>query len=175
MPDTDAAYSTPIDPEVGFLGGGSYLSCVGEEVGCRKAVSNRASILRNNSPAVPGPDVSEGWADGTSAPTSTASANRNRSKSLAADSTNFDGPAPTTNDGGKVKKLRRATSSIHQPIARLPAGGRRQGLSSASSVVDMNGDTVMEGAWTQDVGEAGVWIVASIGKFGTYTLHSFAV
>jgi hypothetical protein len=166
MPDPEAAYSAPINPEVGFLGGGSYLSCVGEEVGCRKAVSNRSPVSRDISTAALGPDASEGLADSTPGSSSMSPASRSRSKSLVADNAEIDGLAPATNDGGKVKKLRRATSSINQPISRPSAGGRRRGLSSASALIDANGDTLIEGAWTQDVGEAGVWVVASIGKFG---------
>lgn len=172
MPDPEAAYLNVVDGENGFFGGGSYLSCLGENVGVRKAEGKRTSLVPEvkshrfgESHMSPDPGAIDDMFDGSSAAQS-AMMQRNRSHSLAVDGSRDELLPPATNDGGKVKKLRRATSSLAtSPLTRPPVGGgRRRGMSNSSSLNEMSEDINLEGVWVQDAGEAGTWTIASTGK-----------
>lgn len=167
--DPEKAYASPVDPEAGFVSGGSYLSCFGEKVGVRKAEGPRTPLQNARKGSTSESSTPEsGPAENLFDPSSTLpfpglTTNRGRSQSLAVDGNKEELLAPTTNDGGKVKKLRRATSSIANPIARPATGGRRRGLSTASSVNEATEELATDGAWSQYAGEPGVWTICSTG------------
>lgn len=180
IPDTLDAYKLPLNDETGFAGAGSYLSCLGENVGVRKSEG-----LRLPQAVPPLPVVAKAPSQG-GGPTSLSSSAippapqmvRSRSGSLVYDlpgrsyaQTNDE--FPPTNDGGKVvKRNRRANSSSSSPLQPPSLRGRRRGasltaLQSDASQMDISGsDTESVPVWTQDAGEAGVWTIASTGEAG---------
>lgn len=179
MPDAEAAYTNPVDPELGFVSGGSYLCCCNEQVGHQKAKSNRISLsAMTPNQTQDSPIVSHKKSAGNVAENKSASsqcmalANRNRSQSLAVDSSRDHLTMSSSNDGGKVKKLRRATSSLSNPIGRLSTCGRGRGLSSTSNSNETSEELSLEGVWRQDAGEAGIWTIASTGTI-VPCLHQF--
>ena len=166
-----AAYASPVIPATGFLGGGSYLSCLGENVGVRKADGARMQYA---------PDIKTSPNIGTSSPergeedpfdvmlaghaASVAARNTELGRSRAG-SVNQDNDllTPITNDGGRVvKRGRRGTATMSSPI-QGPLKGRKRGNSHSGLSSAIEPDNY-EGIWTQDAGEAGTWTIASTGK-----------
>lgn len=166
-----AAYTNPVDPKAGFVGGGSYLSCLGDHVGIRKAQGPRVQLSRERkssslSSTAPDNGLVLNTSDWMSAsPDGTSS--RVRSQSIALGENRVETLANETNDGGRVKKGRRATASTTKPISRpLPTSGRARGLSTVShQPTDCGAQTVQDdNVWQQDAGEAGIWTIVSTGK-----------
>lgn len=164
IPDPELAYSTPVHPETGFVGGGSYMACVIDQVGHRRAISNRMPATQDQHNATNAALLTDDQGDSWPAIAGDDTI-RDRSQSLAAETAELPSIPTVTNDGGKVKKLRRATSSLSNPISRSAASGRRRGLSSGGSTLPaaVNG-TASRGMWVQDAGDSAVWTIASIGE-----------
>lgn len=170
IPDCEAAYSTPSEPLSGFVGGGSYLSCLGENVGVRKADGPRKSTAvdirgsPNLSAVTPDKeaedpfDVMKGGQAATLAAKNAALARDNSPNSQSKDK---DLLTPITNDGGKVKRGRRGTATLASPIATPKSRKRGNSHSGLASAVDADSQ---EGIWSQDAGEAGTWTIASTGE-----------
>lgn len=175
MNDPDRAYANPVDPQSGFVGGGAYLSCWGDQVGVRKAESGRiilgpgaevnssGSSLADNGQAEQPPETS------SRSRSASSSSHRARSQSFAIGETGLEQRPPATNDGGKVKKAGRLRSvtSLESPIARpLATNGRKRGLSTASKAADEIEELALFGGntWQQDAGEAGAWTIVSTGE-----------
>lgn len=171
LQDPCAAYTKPVDPKAGFVGGGSYLSCLGDHVGIRKAEGPRVQLSRERksstvSSTAPDNGLVSNTIDWMSASPDGASS-RVRSQSIALGENRVEILANETNDGGRVKKGRRATASTTNPISRpLPTSGRARGLSTAShQPSDCEAQTVQDdNIWQQDTGEAGIWTIVSTGK-----------
>lgn len=170
-----AAYSDPVDPDHGFQGSGTYLSCLGENVGVRKSEEGRKAFI----PDAPGLDASpsslavtpdneigdpiETMRAGLATNVSARNDELGRSR---ASSVSAEAALPATNDGGKVKRVRRASAVAASPISG-PVKGRKRGASltvpNASPDIG-NGPANLDGLWTQDAGEAGVWTIAGTGE-----------
>lgn len=172
MPDPQSAYTREIDWDDGFFGGASYLSCMGESIGLRKADSKRMRLGTysevGSSPTQP---FSEEDLTSTTAGQAYAERQakevRDRSSSLAAEVSVNDQAPPATNDGGKVRKPRRQTASAVPPTTSIPRVGKRpRGFSNESHTVkndysERQGPATTTDIWTQDAGEAGVWTICS--------------
>lgn len=154
-------------PEPGSPGPtGAFLSCMGEKVNTYRPIDGRQwnSSLGSNSPALPGSPVvttplstsgTEYFGPGTvdSAPAS---------------------PSPTsaeflTNDGGRVKKQKRSTSSGGGITKNAGAKGRRRPASAGSASSGRRGSSHDSGAssgalWQVDIGETSVWTIVGTGK-----------
>lgn len=168
IPDSQAAYAEPCEPLNGFLGGGSYLSCLGENVGVRKAEGPRKDYMTElrSSPNLNAttPDREQGdpfdmmmAGQAASLAAKNAALARNSSPSGSQDKDLLT--TPITNDGGKVvKRGRKGTASMASPIATPK--GRKRGNSNAGlpSALEIESP---EGVWFQDAGEAGIWTIAS--------------
>jgi hypothetical protein len=168
IPDPQAAYAAPCDPLAGFVGGGSYLSCLGENVGVRKAEGPRRDFggdpraspnIGAITPDKEGDDPFDVMLAGQAASLAAKNAALGRSSPPSAQDKGL--LTPITNDGGKVKRGRRSTASLASPIT-TPKGRKRGNSSSGlASAVEAESN---EGVWTQDAGEAGTWTIASTGK-----------
>lgn len=178
IPDPSTAYKEPIDPANGFVGSGSYLSCLGENVGVRKAEGPRQALNIDPEPPVvrlqtpdrelgdPFDVMKAGHAGLVAA--KNEEMGRDRASSLALDA------SPITNDGGKVRKMRRLSAVSASPI-QGPLKGRKRGSSFNAGALDTQDTPSAGGLWTQDAGEAGIWTIASTGQsmFKIDKLHVF--
>jgi recombining binding protein suppressor of hairless len=159
--EQNKAASEPGSPGVS----GAFLSCMAEKVNTYRPVDGRQwnqSLSRGStSPVVPGsPSVS------TPPP------------SASADYFGIDGnippspgeaDMPNTNDGGKVKKGKRATSSAGG-ITKNSAGKARKRPNSAGSasgkrppMIENGGNAGAGALWQVDIGETSVWTIVGTG------------
>jgi recombining binding protein suppressor of hairless len=150
-------------PEPGTPGlSGAFLSCMGEKVNTYRPVDGRLwntnQNMGSNSPALPGSPNS-------------AAASSVKSEYLTADSA----PASPTgtsdflsNDGGRVKKPKRASSSTGGITKTGGMRGRRRPNSAGSGAVRRGSSTdagASSGAlWQVDIGEASVWTIVGTGE-----------
>jgi hypothetical protein len=167
IPDPSTAYTEPIDPANGFTGSGSYLSCLGENVGVRKAEGPRQAW--NVEPELPNvrlqtpdrelADPFDVMRAGQAGPVAAKNEEigRERASTFSADA------SPVSNDGGKVRKMRRLSAVSASPI-QGPLKGRKRGSSFNASASDSQDTPSAGGLWTQDAGEAGIWTIASTGE-----------
>lgn len=160
-------------PEPGTPGqSGAFLSCMGEKVNTYRPVDGR----QWNSP--PGSASREGdsptgtpASPGDTTPTSTAgSADYFASGSMSSTPTSPDATDFPSNDGGRVKKAKRGSSSTggiskpasqkgrRRPTSAGSAGSARRGSASESSA--------SSGAlWQVDIGETSVWTIVGTGEW----------
>jgi hypothetical protein len=149
---------------------GAFLSCMGEKVNTYRPIDGRqwnSSLnAESNSPPLPGSPV-------VTTPVSTSGTEYFGSG--AADSAPAS-PSPTsadflTNDGGRVKKQKRSTSSGSGAITKNPGPkGRRRPNSAGSASSGRRGSSHDSGAssgalWQVDIGETSVWTIVGTGKF----------
>jgi hypothetical protein len=151
-------------PEPGTPGiTGAFLSCMGEKVNTYRPIDGRVwNTSQNNgsnSPALPSSPVSP------AIPSSASEYFPHGGKMEAPDSPSAE--FLPSNDGGRViKKPKRSTSSAGG-IAKPVAKGRRR-PSSAGSVSSRRGSTSDSGAssgalWQVDIGETSVWTIVGTG------------
>lgn len=138
---------------------GSFLSCMGEKVNTFRPLEARSwapgSHLSPSSPLMQGGTVDYfGQDSGPPSPTG--------SEYL-----------PGTNDGGKVKKTTRSTSSAGN---RSSGKGRRRTGGSASSNSNSRRNATSEYAlgssgamWQVDIGESSVWTIVGTGLWSQFT------
>lgn len=178
IPDPIAAYGIPSEPLTGFAGGGSYLSCLGENVGVRKAEGIRTQYASEvkGSPKVGNQALGNVSPDGGSGEDPFDVMLAGHAAALAAKEAAMGAPGsrgpkpgmpdpdlltPITNDGGKVKRGKKGAASLASPIAG-PIKGRKRGNSSSGLASAVEAENV-EGVWTQDAGEAGTWTIVGTG------------
>jgi hypothetical protein len=155
-------------PEPGTPGQtGAFLSCMGEKVNTYRPVEGRqwnaqaTSSRGSNSPQMPGSPV-------MSTPTSLngpsadyfAANGPSSATSAPASPTSYDFP---TNDGGRVKRGKRSTSSAGGGVVKThSAKGRRRQSSAGSTASSRHGSeqAASSGAlWQVDIGETSVWTI----------------
>lgn len=160
-------------PEPGTPGQtGAFLSCMGEKVNTYRPVDGRqwnapqaSSSRGSNSPPLPSSPV-------ISTPTSLGSNpgsadyfggnNQSSTTSAPASPTSYDFPS---NDGGRVKRGKRSTSSTGGGVSKThSAKGRRRQNSAGSTTSSRHGSgneqTASSGAlWQVDIGETSVWTI----------------
>ena len=158
-------------PELGTPGiTGAFLSCMGEKVNTYRPIDGRqwntAQGTGANSPALPSSPIS---------PTAgSSSANEYFSHPGKVDSAPASPSSEflPSNDGGRVMKKKRSTSSaggINKPVGK----GRRR-PSSAGSVSSRRGSSTDSGAasgalWQVDIGETSVWTIVGTGQYNSDT------
>ncbi|KAJ7647147.1 jkappa-recombination signal binding protein [Roridomyces roridus] len=146
-------------PEPGTPGtSGAFLSCMGEKVNTYRPIDGRqwnGAMNGSNSPTMPGSPMSAGPSGGEYFHPSTGSAPTSPSAS----------PDFLSNDGGRVRKPKRGTTSAGGGIAKnVPKGGRRRPSSAGSVTSTRRGSGsdsgIASGAlWQVDIGETSVWTI----------------
>ena len=152
---------------------GAFLSCMGEKVNTYRPIDgrqwNNSLNPESNSPTLPGSPI-------VTTPVSTSGTEY--FSPGTADSAPGT-PSPTSadflsNDGGRVKKQKRSTSSGSGGITKNPGPkGRRRPNSAGSASSGRRGSSHDSGAssgalWQVDIGETSVWTIVGTGKS-----HSF--
>jgi recombining binding protein (suppressor of hairless) len=150
-------------PESGTPGvTGAFLSCMGEKVNTYRPVDGRqwGNSAGSTSPALPGSPTTPGseyFGHGTadSEPASPISTSDLLS-----------------NDGGRVRKPKRSSSSTGGITKSVGIRGRRRPNSAGSSSSTRRGSSTDVGAssgalWQVDIGEASVWTIVGTGKFSS--------
>lgn len=153
-------------PELGTPGiTGAFLSCMGEKVNTYRPIDGRqwntAQGNGSNSPALPGSPISP-----TVGPSSANEYFSHPGKMDSAPASPSSEFLPS-NDGGRVMKKKRSTSSaggINKPVGK----GRRR-PSSAGSISSRRGSSTDSGAasgalWQVDIGETSVWTIVGTGE-----------
>ena len=162
IPNPQEAYTAPISTVDGFSGAGSYLSCLGENVGVRKSETGRMPCTPDGSPNMDAGTPSSEDMNPFDAPYGGLGGDsRSRANSLSVEHAFGD----SSNDGGKVKKARRLSSAAASPI-NGPVRGRKRGASTGSLLAEVLESSNQQ--WQQDAGEAGCWTIATTGRL--YTL-----
>lgn len=149
-------------PELGTPGiTGAFLSCMGEKVNTYRPIDGRqwntTQGTGSNSPALPGSPISP-----TAGPSSANEYFSHPGKVDSAPASPSGAEYLPSNDGGRVMKKKRSTSSaggINKPVGK----GRRR-PSSAGSVSSRRGSSTDSGAasgalWQVDIGETSVWTI----------------
>ncbi|KAH9935528.1 uncharacterized protein B0H18DRAFT_976107 [Fomitopsis serialis] len=154
-------------PEPGTPGqSGAFLSCMGEKVNTYRPVDGRqwnspqggASRDGDSPTATP-------TSPGDTTPTSTSgSADYFGSGSMSSTPTSPDGTDFPSNDGGRVKKAKRGSSSAGGITKPNSQKGRRRPTSAGSAGSGRRGSasdsTASSGAlWQVDIGETSVWTI----------------
>lgn len=158
-------------PEAGTPGlTGAFLSCMGEKVNTYRPVEGRqwntpqtASSRGSNSPNLPGSPVVSTPAS-LNAPNTpdyfSGSGPSAATTSAPASPTSYDFPS---NDGGRVKRGKRSTSSTGGGVVKThSAKGRRRQNSAGSTTSSRHGgdQAASSGAlWQVDIGETSVWTI----------------
>jgi hypothetical protein len=155
-------------PELGTPGHtGAFLSCMGEKVNTYRPIEGRqwnsAQHAGSNSPTLPSSPT-------TSTPVSSAGS----SEYFGQGSVDSAPASPTTsdllsNDGGRVKKPKRSTSSTGGISKNVGPKGRRRRNSAESGSSSRRGSSSESGAssgalWQVDIGETSVWTIVGTGK-----------
>ena len=156
-------------PEPGTPGQtGAFLSCMGEKVNTYRPVEGRQwnaqapSSRGSNSPQMPGSPVMSTPASLASGANGDYFAGNGPSSATSAPAspTSYDFP---TNDGGRVKRGKRSTSSAGGGVVKThSAKGRRRQSSAGSTASSRHGSeqTASSGAlWQVDIGETSVWTI----------------
>ncbi|KAI0048266.1 LAG1-DNAbind-domain-containing protein [Auriscalpium vulgare] len=149
-------------PETGSPGvSGAFLSCMGEKVNTFRPVDGRlwAHGVEPDSPGAPASPI-------VSTPASAGSSSNDYFGQAARSEPTSPVPSPLdfpSNDGGRVKKGKRGTSSAGG-VVKTPTGGkpRRRPVSAGSSSRGRAGSDsgVSSGAmWQVDIGETSVWTI----------------
>ncbi|KDR75186.1 hypothetical protein GALMADRAFT_226846 [Galerina marginata CBS 339.88] len=140
---------------------GAFLSCMGEKVNTYRPIDGRqwntSQAAGANSPALPGSPISP-----TAGPSSANEYFSHPGKVDSAPASPSASEFLPSNDGGRVMKKKRSTSSaggINKPVGK----GRRR-PSSAGSVSSRRGSSSDSGAssgalWQVDIGETSVWTI----------------
>ena len=158
IPNPQEAYTAPISTVDGFSGAGSYLSCLGENVGVRKSETGRMPCTPDGSPNLDAGTPSSEDMNPFDAPYGGLGGDsRSRANSLSVEHAFGD----SSNDGGKVKKARRLSSATASPI-NGPIRGRKRGASTGSLLAEVLESSNQQ--WQQDAGEAGCWTIATTGR-----------
>lgn len=159
-------------PEAGTPGlTGAFLSCMGEKVNTYRPVEGRqwntpqtaSSSRGSNSPNLPGSPVVSTPAS-LNAPNTpdyfSGSGPSAATTSAPASPTSYDFPS---NDGGRVKRGKRSTSSTGGGVVKThSAKGRRRQNSAGSTTSSRHGgdQAASSGAlWQVDIGETSVWTI----------------
>lgn len=159
-------------PEPGTPGlTGAFLSCMGEKVNTYRPVEGRqwnapqaSSSRGSNSPVLPGSPVGSTPSTVSSMPSDYfGNSGASSTTSAPASPTNYDFPS---NDGGRVKRGKRSTSSTGAggPVVKTQSGkGRRRQNSAGSTASGRHGagdHAASSGAlWQVDIGETSVWTI----------------
>ncbi|KAL5507420.1 hypothetical protein ACEPAH_6876 [Sanghuangporus vaninii] len=159
-------------PEPGTPGlTGAFLSCMGEKVNTYRPVEGRIwntpqapSSRGSNSPTQPSSPVLETPASvgSNSAADYFSGGGPSSTTSAPASPTSYDFPS---NDGGRVKRGKRSTSSTGGGITKThSAKGRRRQNSAGSASSSRHGhggeQSASSGAlWSVDIGETSVWTI----------------
>ncbi|KII92822.1 hypothetical protein PLICRDRAFT_37612 [Plicaturopsis crispa FD-325 SS-3] len=149
-------------PEPGTPGStGAFLSCMGEKVNTYRPVEGRVwnsvPVHETNSPILPGSPV-------VATPTSSSGNDYFAHADSAPASPTASSADFLSNDGGRVKKGKRSTSSAGG-IAKNPGPkGRRRPSSAGSATSGRRGSPGDGGAssgalWQVDIGETSVWTI----------------
>lgn len=156
-------------PEPGTPGiSGAFLSCMAEKVNTYRPVDGRQwikSLSRgSDSPAaVPGSPAA-------STPTS-ATPSVDYFGVDGSVPTSPDTEAPNTNDGGRVKKGKRATSSAGRISKSSASTGRKRPNSAGAAggkrppMFDSSGTASSGALWQVDIGETSVWTIVGTGMY----------
>lgn len=164
-------------PEPGTPGAtGAFLSCMGEKVNTYRPIDGRQwnSSLNggSNSPALTGSPI-------VTTPVSASGAEYFGAGSV--DSAPAS-PSPTSefmsNDGGRVKKPKRSTSSGGVISKSAGPKGRRRPNSAGSASSGRRGSSHDSGAssgalWQVDIGETSVWTIVGTGKKHIVRVNDF--
>lgn len=150
---------------------GAFLSCMGEKVNTYRPVDGRqwnnpqpSSSRGSNSPGAPGSPVISTPASINSANATSdyfSSSGPSSTTSAPASPTSLDFPS---NDGGRVKKGKRSTSSAGGVSKTSSTKGRRRQNSAGSTTSSRHGSSgeqlAASGAlWQVDIGETSVWTI----------------
>ena len=162
--------STKGMPEPGTPGQtGAFLSCMGEKVNTYRPIEGRQWNIPQNlgstSPILPGSPVVSTPASMSNGADYFGQGNGTTNSEPASPSSSND----FSNDGGRVKKGKRSTSSAGG-IAKNPGPkGRRRPTSAGSASSGRRGSSSDAGAssgalWQVDIGETSVWTIVGTGN-----------
>ncbi|GBE80676.1 predicted protein [Sparassis crispa] len=156
-------------PEPGKLGlTGAFLSCLGEKVNTYRPVEGRAWAAPQNVPAAreSGSPIAMPGSPAASTPTSSSGSADyfNGTGGVSSTPTSPDPAEFPSNDGGRVKKGKRGSSSgggLSKPASQK---GRRRPTSAGSAGSSRRGSASDAGAssgalWQVDIGETSVWTI----------------
>lgn len=150
-------------PEPGNPGvSGAFLSCMAEKVNTYRPVDgrqwNKSHSRGSDSPVVPD-------SPSTSTPTSANGSVDYFSVDSSVPPSPAEVDAPNTNDGGRVKKGKRATSSAGGITKSTAAKGRKRPNSAGSAggkrspMAESAGGASSGALWQVDIGESSVWTI----------------
>ncbi|KAH9455263.1 hypothetical protein Pst134EA_022737 [Puccinia striiformis f. sp. tritici] len=178
MTDPQSAYMAPItSPYAGFPGSGSFLACLGENVGVHRAESGRQAVPPLMTPP---PSASSAKSFGGSHSDALAEANylsSNHNHSMHSSGTSrarSNTPSGAleldlgTSEGGKVKRPRKVSNTLLH--GRAPSKNRKRGGSMSSCGHDEHGSESecnhsnslfphASKVWTIECGEPAVWTI----------------
>jgi recombining binding protein suppressor of hairless len=149
---------------------GAFLSCMGEKVNTYRPVDGRqwntSQNLGSHSPALPGSPHS-------AAASSVGSEYFSHATADSAPASPTGQSEFLSNDGGRVKKPKRASSSTGGITKNVGIRGRRRPNSAGASSSTRRGSSTDAGLassgalWQVDIGEASVWTIVGTGKQNT--------
>lgn len=151
---------------------GAFLSCMGEKVNTYRPLEGRQWINAHPESAVPNSIPGS--------PMVTTPASNSAADYFGAAGSDSLPPSPDTaeflsNDGGRVRKQKRSTSSGGgMPKATSGPKGRRRPASAGSASSGRRGSSHDSGAssgalWQVDIGETSVWTIVGTGKANDYS------
>ena len=161
--------SSKAAPEPGTPGmTGAFLSCMGEKVNTYRPIEGRhwnAPLGGSTSPILPGSPV-------VSTPVSMSGSGDYFGQGSGAAVSEPASPSSSndfSNDGGKVKKGKRSTSSAGGMSKNPVPKGRRRPTSAGSTPSARRGSSSDTGAssgalWQVDIGETSVWTIVGTGE-----------
>lgn len=162
--------STKGMPEPGTPGQtGAFLSCMGEKVNTYRPIEGRQwnipQSLGSTSPILPGSPVVSTPASMSNGPDYFGQSNGTANSEPASPSSSND----FSNDGGRVKKGKRSTSSAGGIVKNPGPKGRRRPTSAGSASSGRRGSSSDSGAssgalWQVDIGETSVWTIVGTGN-----------
>lgn len=157
-------------PEPGTPGQtGAFLSCMGEKVNTYRPIEGRQwnipQSLGSSSPILPGSPVVSTPATMSNGADYFGQANSTANSEPASPSSSND----FSNDGGRVKKGKRSTSSAGGITKNPGPKGRRRPTSAGSASSGRRGSSSDSGAssgalWQVDIGETSVWTIVGTGN-----------
>ena len=164
-------------PEPGTTGiSGAFLSCMGEKVNTYRPVEGRqwnSSVMPPTEADSPGAMPSSPVVSTPTSATGTADYFGANGNSTSVPSSPVPGEFPS-NDGGKVKKGKRGSSSAGTGMSKASSQkGRRRPTSAGGSTTSSrrgSGDSAASSGalWQVDIGETSVWTIVGVGECNTF-------
>jgi recombining binding protein suppressor of hairless len=160
-------------PEPGTVGAsGAFLSCMGEKVNTYRPVEGRQWNSSMSSPPEPDSPIVTPTSPTVSTPTSSNGSADYFGGSASSVPTSPDPTDFPSNDGGKVKKGKRGSSSgggiskpaSHKGRRRATSAGSASGSTGSSRRGSQSDSSASSGAlWQVDIGETSVWTIVGTG------------